>query len=127
MKRYVRSDTMSKYNVQCSDDDEYISFDGWRNSFRGRDAFDKFCKELEKEVRQTFDVTQYSFTRTRHGYYKLEIYLNDGSYYEFNLDWLYLHGSLYEDGAYVSVYYYFKKIKEGIESGSASEVTPMLT
>lgn len=125
MKRYVRSDTMSKQNIRCNEDDEYISFDAWRNNFRGRGAFDKFCTELEKEVRQTFDVTQYSFTRPK-SYYRLEIYLDDGSHYEFELDWLYLHGSLYDDGVYPTLYYYFNKIKKGIESGSASGVTLML-
>lgn len=125
MKKYIRSDTMNKQHIHCSDDDEYISFGSWRNSFRGRDAFDKFCKELEKEVRQTFDVYQYSFTKLQ-GYYRLEIYLNDGNYYEFKLDSLYLHGSLYDDGVYASVYYYFKRIKEGIESGAASGVALMI-
>ncbi len=114
MKRYVRSS-----------DDEYVSFSGWCNSSKGRSAFDKFCKDLEKEVRQNFDVSQYRLIKLQ-GYYRVEIYLNDGNDYEFKFDWLYLHGSLFEYGVNFSVYDYFNEIKEGIESGSASVDTPTL-
>ena len=119
MKRYIRSDTEKNQIVKSSDDDDgYITFGGWCNSYKGRAAFDKFCKDLETEVRKNFDVLKYRWIKLQ-GHYKLEIYLNDGNDYEFRVDWLYLHGSLFEDGVNLSVDYYFDEIKEGIESGSA--------
>lgn len=56
----------------------------------------------------------------------IDIELADGHKYSFEFNWEAMQTSIFEDGTEKAANHYFNKIKEGIESGSASKDTPTL-
>lgn len=108
---------------------EYDTIDDWYMSSDGEIDDDKFAENLEKLVRNEFDVSDYFEEPSIQGFEGediISIKLHDGSEYYFSFSWSDMQETIYSDGPEAAANYYFNEIKEGIESGSASTDTPTL-
>lgn len=108
---------------------EYDTIDDWYMSSDGEIDDDKFAENLEKLVRNKFDVSDYFEEPSIQGFEGediISIKLHDGSEYYFSFSWSDMQETIYSDGPEAAANYYFNEIKEGIESGSASTDTPTL-
>lgn len=123
MKRYVRSD------IEYDEYHEYDNIFDWYQSDEGDEDNYRFAQTLESLVKKAFDVSDYfeePSVQQLLGSDFIDIELADGHKYSFEFSWEAMQTSIFEDGPEKAANHYFNKIKEGIESGSASTDTPTL-
>lgn len=106
--------------------EDKMTFDEWYSNSKGDSDNDTFSEKLENLVRNEFDVSYYFEEPSIQGFLGsdyIDVQLTNGDNYSFEFGWKAMQKLIYKTGPEKAANYYFKQIKEGIESGSASTDT----
>lgn len=137
MKRYVKCDSSNLSNTKFilssgsvdSYEDEYaddleseMTFYDWYDSDICMDDQNKFIDILESKVRSEYDVSEWFDEPSVQGLMGADnilITLSSGDIYSCSFDFREELETIYTEGPEAAANYYFKQIKEEIDSGSA--------